>query len=224
MAAEVDICNLALAHLGDSATVASISPPSGSAQSSHCARFYPIARDLMIDSHPWNFCTTRVALAALTLPAAITSWLYAYAVPTDVIDYLEVMDPAATDDYGIGIPQMNTYGIQVPNLGVYVPQPFVIETDVDGTEMLLTNQQNAVLRYTHVVSDASKFPPLFVMALSRLLASYLAGPLLKGEAGATEATRQYKMWKEVDMPAAEGSDANNSRTRPPMGAPWITNR
>ena len=45
MPSEVDICNLALGHLGDSATVATIDPPEGSAQAEHCARFYPIARD-----------------------------------------------------------------------------------------------------------------------------------------------------------------------------------
>ena len=45
MATEVDICNLALAHLGDDATIASIKPPEGSAQAEKSARFYPIARD-----------------------------------------------------------------------------------------------------------------------------------------------------------------------------------
>ena len=43
MATEVDICNLALAHLGDDATIATIKPPEGSAQAEKAARFYPIA-------------------------------------------------------------------------------------------------------------------------------------------------------------------------------------
>ena len=45
MASVADICNMALGHLGDSATVASIDPPEGSAQAEHCARFYPMVRD-----------------------------------------------------------------------------------------------------------------------------------------------------------------------------------
>ena len=45
MATEVDICNIALAHLGDDATIASLSPPEGSAQAEKAARFYPIARN-----------------------------------------------------------------------------------------------------------------------------------------------------------------------------------
>ena len=40
MASEVEICNLALARLGDAATVVSIDPPEGSAQAEHCAMFY----------------------------------------------------------------------------------------------------------------------------------------------------------------------------------------
>ena len=63
MASEVDICNLALSHLGDNATVASIDPPEGSAQAEHCSRFYPIARDTLLEMHNWNFSTRRAVLA-----------------------------------------------------------------------------------------------------------------------------------------------------------------
>ncbi len=48
MPSVVDLCNLALAYLGDDATVASIDPPEGSAQAEHCQRFYPIARDTLL--------------------------------------------------------------------------------------------------------------------------------------------------------------------------------
>ena len=67
MASEVDICNLALGHLGDNATVSSISPPEGSAQAEHCARFYPLARDALLEMGYWNFAMRRVALAQLTM-------------------------------------------------------------------------------------------------------------------------------------------------------------
>ena len=57
MATEVDICNLALAHLGDDATIASLSPPEGSAQAEKAARFYPIARNTLLEMHTWNFAS-----------------------------------------------------------------------------------------------------------------------------------------------------------------------
>lgn len=64
MPSAVTICNLALAHLGDSATVSSIDPPEGSAQAEHCARFYPVALGLLLEAHPWNFATKRSRLRA----------------------------------------------------------------------------------------------------------------------------------------------------------------
>ena len=61
MATEIDICNLALAHLGDDATIASIKPPEGSAQAEHAARYYPIARNSLLESHTWNFAAKRAS-------------------------------------------------------------------------------------------------------------------------------------------------------------------
>ena len=73
MASPVDICNTALAYLGDVANVVSIDPAEGSAQAEHCARFYPLARDALLEMHDWGFATRRVALAGLANPT--TQWL-----------------------------------------------------------------------------------------------------------------------------------------------------
>jgi hypothetical protein len=77
MAAEVDICNAALGHLGDEATVAAITPPDGSVQAGHCARFYPMARDELLEMHTWRFNTQRAVLALSPSPPA--GWAFAYA-------------------------------------------------------------------------------------------------------------------------------------------------
>lgn len=63
MASEVEISNLALSRIGDSATVSSINPPEGSAQAEHCQRFYPIARNSLLEMHAWSFCDRRIQLA-----------------------------------------------------------------------------------------------------------------------------------------------------------------
>ena len=65
MASEVDICNVALGHLGDEAAISAIDPPDGSVQASHCARIYPMARDELIEMHNWRFAVKRKALALL---------------------------------------------------------------------------------------------------------------------------------------------------------------
>ena len=228
MSADVDICNLALAHLGDAAIVQNISPPDGSAQSSHCARFYPAARDALLELHAWAFCTRRVALASVANPT-ITSqnpngvWEYAYAEPADLVNYLAVLDPAAGDDYSVGIPAPNTYGLGGGAVGKYTPQPYETETDINGNIVILTNTQNAILRYTVAITDTTKFSSLFTLALSHLLASMLAGPLLKGDTGRAAAKDQTILFNNV-MAQARSSDANQRNIKPVQGAPWVANR
>lgn len=224
MASVVDICNLALAHLGDTATVSSIDPPEGSAQSSHCARFYPIALNAVLEMHAWGFATTRIAIAyAATNPTS--TWKYAYAAPANVVNYLEILSPEAVDDYSVGVQMagVGPYSAPVVGLGVYVPQDYAVEKDDNGDDIILTNQEDAVLRFTQLVTDTTKFTPLFVLTLSHYLASMLAGPLLKGETGRSEAKEQLKLALNYQA-QAEGSDANQRRIKPAPGAAWMVNR
>jgi hypothetical protein len=156
MATDVDICNLALAHLGDEATVVSINPAEGSAQADHCARFYPLALRQMLESHPWNFAARRSQPALVTNPSS--TWAYAYALPNNVANVFAVLDPAALDDDMVGNHGPGT---------LYTPQRFVMESLDDGTEVVLTNQAQAVLRYTVLDVNSARFTPLFVTAFTR---------------------------------------------------------
>lgn len=207
MASEVDICNLALGHLGDNATVASLDPPEGSAQAEHCARFYDIARDTLLEAHSWNFATKRVQLAELTSESE--QWDYSYAKPSDCITAISVMAADAPDDY-----------LAVTSA---VPVAFVMEASEDGTEIILTDLEDAYLRYVARITDTTKFSAMFVMALSWQLASLLAGPVIKGDAGAAEAKRCAQMamaWLSKAMSA----DANQRNMKPTHTATWIANR
>ena len=192
MATEVDICNLALAHLGDDATIASLNPPEGSAQAEKAARFYPIARNTLLEVHTWNFAAKRgnLALTANTLD----QWDYAYVAPADMMTPVAVISPTAQNDYATRMSSGDTPGGITSNYsptivaGQYTPQQFAVE----GT-LIYTNQENAMLRYQAAVTDASAFSPLFVITLSWHLASMLAGPVIKGDQGAAEAKRCTQM-------------------------------
>ena len=226
MASDVDVCNMALAYLGDTATVASINPPSGSAQSSHCARFYPMALSELLEMHAWGFMSTRVALAEVDNPT--TSWQYAYAAPSDMVNAVAILPPDATDDYTMGFPfpyGQPWIGSGNFNLtyGQIVPQPFQIGVDDDGNAIILTNQENAVLRYTRNRVDAARMPPLAVDALARLLASKLAGPLLKGEQGRAETKAQMAYFADAFQKAVE-SDSNQRKLNLTHAPSWIINR
>ena len=227
MSSDVDICNLALANLGDPAIVQSINPPDGSAQSSHCSRFYPIARDSLLQQHAWNFCTTRMSLAMASSNPTVNAlnpngvWAYAYAAPSDVLQYLAILDPQALDDYSAGIPSYT--GLRTSGAGFYQPQPFALETDGDGNPILLTNVQNAVLRYTTSITDTTKFTPLFIEALGYKLASILAGALLKGSSSVQMAKAMLELHR-LAMAQAMSSDSSARDIKPVQGAAWITGR
>ena len=222
MASSVDICNQALSHLGDSATVASIDPPEGSAQAEHCARFYSMALAALLEMHPWAFATRRIALAQVTNPTS--SWAYAYAIPSNAVNLISILAPDASDDYSSSMQSSsqafdNNYARNVSG-GAYTPQDFGVETDNDGNDMLLTNQANAVLRYTFLATDTSKFSPLFVECLGWLLASKLAGPVLKGESGMAAAqacTKTFLYW----LGRATDSDASQRRQTPQHHVSWM---
>jgi len=147
LASVVEICNLALAHLGDDASIASIDPPEGSAQAEHCARFYPIARDSLLQMHNWNFASRRALLASVTMPYSM--WKYAYAVPGDMMVAVSVLPHDAENDYSAKFTPsdnpdfLHNYAPLVA-AGRYVPQTYSIETDTNGNKVLYTDQENAL--------------------------------------------------------------------------------
>lgn len=207
MASEIDICNLALAHLGDNATVASIDPPEGSAQAEHCARFYPMARDALLELHSWKFATRRATLAQLE--NAWAQWDYAYAKPADCLRVIGVIPADMSDDLLVE--------------GVEQTQNFTVEIGDSLNEVILTDQADAVVRYIARQTDASKFPPLFIMALAHQLAAMMAGPVLKGDVGAAEAKRQAQ-FAQAYLQQAIVADASQRKVRPEHKVGWIAGR
>jgi hypothetical protein len=184
MASIVDICNLALAHLGNKAQVVSISPVDGSVEADYCARFYAIARDEIIEAGDWTFARTRMVLTLLaTNPSA--TWDYAYQLPSDCM----VPRRLVTGEY-------------------YMHEDDSRDFDVEGSTFL-TNQADATLIYTRPMEDPTKFPAGFITCVSYKLAAYLAGPILRGESGSTAASSLHKIAANKVMEAM-AVDANRA--------------
>lgn len=222
----MDICNLALSYLGDTATVASLNPPDGSAQAQHCARFYPIARTSALELAAWDFATKRAFLAQVD--NSWPMWRFAYAMPSDALSILAILPHDAHDDYAARLrsPSFHPWpqGYAPPPTDViYTPQPYSIEMDATGKHIILTNVCDAVIRYTYDASDTTKFSGLFTQALAWLLASMLAGPLIKGDAGAAESKRCLQAFEAIES-QAESSDANQRNIKPQVATPWIVGR
>lgn len=167
MASAVDICNLALANLGDAADVTSIDPPEGSAQAERCARFYPIAVAVLLEAHEWGFATRRALLSRFAENDR-GNWLFRYALPAKCLKVIDI----ACGDRRREEPEREKGACN-----------YEIGLGRDGVKSLYANVTPVSLRYIGEV-DAALFPSGFVMALAWKLSSMLAGPLMKGSEGA----------------------------------------
>lgn len=206
MATEVGIANLALSRLGQKATVSSLSPPEGSAEAQHCAVWLPMARDALLSMHTWSFATvrSRPALRSMTDPTLYAQWAYVYARPNNCLRILAVLPTGYVDQ-------------------VLDAQPFGAETAEDGADLILTNTDDAILRWIKRVTNPAVYSPLFVEALSFMLASALAGPIMKGEEGRKAALDHYNTAMSLVNMAA-GQDASQSRLLDGYLPVWLTDR
>ncbi|WP_375650693.1 hypothetical protein [Bartonella sp. OT172YNZD] len=183
MASVVEICNMALANLGQAPNIASIDPPEGSIQAELCKIYYPMARNNVLEMHNWSFSTKRVLLPSLE--TSIQQWRYAYAVPDDLLKAISLIANDAVSDTGyVGFDGKNV---------CYSPQDYIIEADSEERLVLYSNQEKALLIYQARIEDTTKFSALFTTTLVWHLASILAGPIIKGESGRAEAKRCEQM-------------------------------
>lgn len=199
MASVVNLCNMGLSHIGSDARVASISPPDGSVEAGHCATFYDQARTELLESGNWSFSLKREALASVA--NASTAWAYAYTKPSDCLRALRVLTPS------LGV---TVFTQDEVTLTVNDSDSANFETE--GTT-LYSNEPNAVLFYVRDVTDTTRFTPSFNATLSYLLASYLAGPVIKGSEGTRigDAMRQRAM-SLADVSATASANASASST------------
>ena len=223
MATEVDICNLSLAHLGDDATIASLSPPEGSAQAQLAARFYPIARDTLLDMHTWDFASRRSTMTITT--STVAQWRYAYAAPNDMMNAVAIISPSADNDYASHMgPSDSINTTNSPqSAGYYVPQQFAVEIDGSGNYLIYTNQENALLCYQSKITDTSRYSALFTLTLSWHLASMMAGPVIKGDVGAAESKRCTQVMAGYLQKAIQ-ADVLNRDIKVNHIVPWTSGR
>ena len=175
MTSAVDLCNRALANLGQRPTLTSIAPPDTTYEAQLCATLFQSTMNTVLERCEWEFMLTRVALD-LVDPAEnsdIDAWAFAYQIPAGMLKPIAVVGPGMTADYTVD--------------GSVVPQEFVIERHSTGVLCIYTNVEDAVLRYSVYVTDPNLLPPTLQDGLAWLLASKLAGPLIKGDVGVTTA-------------------------------------
>ena len=189
MASEVDIANLALSRLADMANISIIDPPEGGTTAELVAQFLPIARDSMLQMHSWNFATKTSRLALLNEEPV--EWDFMYKAPTGMVRALYVRSEQ------VGADQDFDYDVEVNS---------------SGQQVILSNAPSAYLKYVESVSDTTRFSPLFVDALSWMLASHLAGPLIRGDLGRSAGQQCLKIAQTLIAQAVE-ADVRQKHSR-----------
>lgn len=150
MSSAVEICNLALSHLGSSG-IDALDERSEAAAA--CTTFYAICRDMVLRDAPWPFATKMQALA-LVEEDPNTEWGFSYRYPSDCLDFRRIQSGKRNDDRQSRVP----YKFGSDNAG----------------QLVFTDMENAVAEYGARITDSQRFPLDFVLALSRLIAFHIS--------------------------------------------------
>lgn len=180
MTSKVSICNLALSNVA-AGNITSLTEESAEARA--CNQFYDQTLASLLESYHWRFARRAVALAEVTNTKP-GKWRKAFRRPSDCRKLRRITDALMLDD---------TDAKGVAN-------------EQEGS-VIFCNLDVAYLEYTADQPDPTKFPALFVDALSWLLAVKLAMPLTRDPKVRADA---YQV-AQRSRSDAEIADANEHR-------------
>lgn len=169
MSSRIEICNLAISHLGVGQTIVG---SEDTVEKTTCDTFYDIAREKILTDLNWTFPRKTVALNLLT-DVNHPKWTYSYGWPSDCETPVRVFLSGYLESD-------------------YMPGPIVnYETGIlDGIRCISTHFQDAWLEYTSNLEDTEIYPIDFVIAFSYLLAFFIS-PKIKGSVY----ENMYKMYQ-----------------------------
>ena len=190
---DITICNLALSRIG-AHSIQALSELSKEA--TECNLLYEPTRDAVLEDHAWSFATVPGEVLAL-LSETHTGWNYSYQWPTGCLKPLLILDATGTNTG-------TSYDIDNDR---YIPVGKVeFEVSLNAAKngkIILSNKEDAELKYVSRVTDPNLFDSVFVKALSYALASELAQSV-RGDSKMKQALRQEYLF------FIEGAKANNA--------------
>lgn len=165
IATSVDICNLALGHLGKPAIV---SFTEGTKEANLCNAQYDIARRLVMVKSPWTFARRTETLAEIATNIHSEVWEYAYDVPNSSLKVVRLLEPG-----------------QAPNWNSQ-PQGMYLEAG-----NLYCSVADARLAYIFNNEDPLSWSPEFADAVALKLAERLAPNVTRRPADVREMRTLY---------------------------------
>lgn len=159
MSSSVEICNLALSHLGIAKEIADLDTER-SEEAAACRRFYEPTVRKILAGFPWPFATRFMDLA-LVEEDPTEEFSYSYRYPADCLKIRRIRSGARQDSLASRV-------------------TFRIVGD-DAGKLIYTDMEDATIEYTANPDDTSQFDDLFVDAVSYYLAFQMAPRLTAGD-------------------------------------------
>jgi len=203
MASEIDVCNLALSNIR-AGSINSLNE--NSLQAQLCKLKYSILRDRCLREIPWQFNHKIRALSPVT--DNIFNWAYLYSYPADCLkinrligEYEEI--PAGSADIASRL--LDSRVRSPTDLRRQIPYEVF---NFDNNKVIGSNQPNLRIDFVAKVEDPNLFSDDFILALSHLLASELAVPVVGAELGRALRNDSLQMYKQY-LASAIATDMND---------------
>jgi len=189
------ICNLALADIGSTATITSLSEVSIEAK--YCNIYYTAARDSLLEEIEWPFAQRKVELASTGTPPP--QWLYQYAYPNNTVACHRIW--------------------QLDRQAAPLPFEIIVSDDLEARR-IVTDTATASVVVTSLVTLPTLYSPKFVEALHFKLAAMLAMPITKKRTMRSDMLEAYR----AALYSAAASSRNQQVGELPRDPDWITGR
>lgn len=181
-----DVCNLALAKIGEK-SITSIDNPNDK-NAVQAKLHYTQVRDEVLRAHLWSFALATVVLEpeaeSEELTAQLAGWDYAFLLPADFLK-LEMITADGR--------KLDKFRLQRITAG----------------RAICADAEEITLRYVARLADPTEYDPLCVAALVTLLASRLARAITGSEELEAQLLQRYEL---VDLPSARTADGHDSHS------------
>jgi len=153
---KLDICNLALSHIGQDAITQADLDGDLNESARHLNTNFDFSRDFVLRAKGWRFASVKEALVATE--DEVSNWDYVYTYPAKCLRINKLFYDTESKD-----------PVPIEFEVVYLPS--------EDKKVIATGYDDAYIDYNYQVTDPDLFDASFITALAYLLAAKIAKPL-----------------------------------------------